>query len=106
PYLYLQYAVADSSVKDSSAIGDDGSFAFKGVLQEPTMAFFSGKMESRSMDDPNQTTFFIEPTAMTLQLTAGDFKNFQLTGSKTQDEMTGLTEQKASIQEKLQPFLD
>ena len=38
------------------------------------------------MDDPNLADFWIEATTMHMEVTVGAFKEFKLTGSKTNDE--------------------
>lgn len=104
--LKLSYASADGKpVQDSTAI-KNGSFEFKGKLNEPAMAYFSGATKSRAMDDPNVGNFFIEPGQLTLQVTAGDFKNLELKGSKTQEEVNALNKLKAPINKELKSISD
>jgi thiol-disulfide isomerase/thioredoxin len=102
--LRLSYASPDGKyVKDSCTI-KDGTFEFKGVLNEPTMASFAGAVKSRAFDDPNSGSFFIEPGQLSMEVTANDFKNLKLKGSKTQDEMAELEVLKAAINKELKPI--
>ena len=82
--VYLSYPDKDGKFVRDSTLLKNGSFQFKGLIKEPTMASFSGKVISRSSEDPNYTNFFLEPASMKLTVTANDFKNAKLSGSKTQ----------------------
>lgn len=102
--LRLSYPSADGKyIQDSVAI-QNGTFEFKGQVSEPAMAYFSGAIKSRAMDDPNLSYFFIEPGQLNLEVTAGDFKNLKLKGSKTQDEITALELLKAPINKEFEPI--
>jgi thiol-disulfide isomerase/thioredoxin len=85
-WMYLSYADKDGKyVRDSNQISN-GHFQFMGFVKEPTMANLNGKMASRSMDDPNTTSFFLEPADMKITVSVNDFKRARITGSKTQME--------------------
>ena len=58
------------------------------------------------MDDPNLTNFWIEATDMHLEITLGAFKQFKLSGSKTNDEEQELNRQQAPIREEMQPLTE
>lgn len=89
-YLKLSYPDANGGyVQDSAAIRN-GAFEFKGQLDGPVMAYFMGAAKSMSMGDPNVTSFFLEPGNLTMEVTAGDFRNLKLKGSRTQDEVAAL----------------
>jgi len=82
--VYLSYPDKDGKFIRDSTFLKNGSFQFTGSIKEPTMASFSGKVASRSSEDPNYTNFFLEPASMKLTVKANDFKNAKITGSKTQ----------------------
>jgi thiol-disulfide isomerase/thioredoxin len=104
--LKLSYLGIDGAqVQDSAAI-HNGIFEFKGKLTEPAIAYFSGAVKSRAMDDPNVGYFFLEPATMTLEVTAGDFKNLKLAGSKTQAEFAELEKLKSPVSKEMKPVLD
>ncbi|RXK86953.1 TlpA disulfide reductase family protein [Filimonas effusa] len=85
-WVYLSYQnAAGKQVKDSSQL-QNGSFRFTGNIPGPIMAYFNGKLQSRLMDDPNFTAFFIEPTAMRVLVADQDYKNARITGSASQAE--------------------
>jgi thiol-disulfide isomerase/thioredoxin len=65
------------------------------------MAYIMGAVKSQGFDDPNMTTFFIEPGKLSMEVTAGDFKNLKLTGSKTHDELVVLNLRKKSQMEQI-----
>lgn len=98
--IYLSYA----SVRDSSAIKSNGSFSFNGKVSEPTSAFLVLKQEKS--DDNNRTTFFIEPSAMTVSAAYNDFKEAKVTGSRVQKELDLLNKLKTPVQKEMQPLLE
>ncbi|TKC63835.1 AhpC/TSA family protein [Pedobacter hiemivivus] len=99
--LKLSYPTADGGyVQDSTAI-QNGKFEFKGKVADPVMAYIMGAVKSQGFDDPNMATFFIEPGKLSMSLTAGDFKNLKLTGSKTHDELVVLNLRKKSQLEQM-----
>lgn len=105
-FIYLRYnGNSGSMILDSVKI-TNGTFQFKGVLSEPTVASLYGKLKSRGMDDPNYGTIFLEPAAMTISVTAGDFKNAIMEGSPSQDEQTALDQLKAPIRKEMEPVLE
>jgi thiol-disulfide isomerase/thioredoxin len=104
--IYLRYnASSGASVLDSAKI-TRGVFQFNGHIAEPTVAFLFGKMKSQSMDDPNFTSIFLEPTLMTVHVTAGNFKNIAMTGSLSQGEQKALDNLKAPIRKEMEPVLE
>ncbi len=89
-WVYLSYADKDGNyIRDSSAL-KNGSFQFQGAVAEPTMAYFNGKVTSRSVDDPNSTSLFLEPANMHITASPNEFKSARITGSKTQAEYEAL----------------
>ena len=101
-YLYYQHKNGKSG-KDSAVL-NKGAFTFRGSISEPTQAYFQGNVKSMAMDDPNSTSFYIEPAAMTITLTVDDFKHAVLTGCKTQDESVVLEKSKQSIYDEMKPL--
>ncbi|MFI5452649.1 redoxin domain-containing protein [Pedobacter sp. UC225_61] len=105
-YIYLSYTDKNGQPKtDSSAITNQ-SFLFKGEINEPQSVSLRSSLRIRNMDDPNFATFFIEPSNMKLEITQGDYKNFILRGSKTQEELNELTKLKAPINTELKKYTD
>lgn len=92
-------------VHDSAEI-KNGIFSFKGAVTGPVEAYFSGNTKSNSMDDPDYTSFFIEPGNITISLTEGNFKNAVITGSKTQDEAKVLSDSLEPLRKTIQPLQD
>src|SRR4051812_47639979 len=70
----LSYMGKDGKFVHDTAVLNNGTFLFKGFINEPTMASLSGKITTRSMDDPNTTNFFIEPAVMQITVTPNAFK--------------------------------
>ena len=71
------------TVQDSFLVKADGNFKFSGKIYGPTMtSLYFGKV--RSVDDPNYTNFFIEPGTNTITVDKNNFKNAEISGSKSQ----------------------
>jgi thiol-disulfide isomerase/thioredoxin len=105
-YLYLNYTSVDGrNVKDSSLI-KDGSFEFTGEIAEPVMANLNGKVQTRSVSDPNFTYLFLEPAKMTMRVEEKNFKNAKYTGSAAQAEYQSLIRAKNLVDEKYKKQLD
>ena len=103
--LKLFYNVDGKSIADSATI-KNGTFEFKGKLEDPVMASLIGAVKSMDMNDPNTATFFIEPALMAMDVTAGEFKSLKLTGSKTQLEYTTLERVKEPVTKGMKPISD
>jgi thiol-disulfide isomerase/thioredoxin len=102
--LYLYYSDAENKrIKDSCEIVN-GSFSFKGNINEPTMAYLQLKEEKRN--ELNGVNVFIEPAPMTIDLQLNKFKEAKLAGSKTQNENKALEKLKEPIRKQMQPVLD
>ena len=96
-YLVLKYLNKDGrKITDSSKIRK-GNFYFTGNIFEPTLAFLSGDIQSIADDDPNTTSFYLEPGNMTIKVGKDHFKEIKVTGSKTQNENEILEKQIAAI---------
>ncbi len=99
-YVHLSYWNSfDKYVHDSCYL-KNGDFKFTGFINESIIAYFYGKRKSRSVDDPNSTDIFIEPTAMNAVFKAGDFKHSTITNSKTQKEYIIYTKNSDSLNKK------
>jgi thiol-disulfide isomerase/thioredoxin len=85
--VVLEYVdVANLWVKDTAQVVN-GKFMFKGAIMGPTRAYLVGNIKSIDLDDPNRKLLFLEPTAMTVELSEGDFRHGLVTGSRTQQEL-------------------
>ncbi len=84
--VYLSYRGENGPlIRDSSQL-QDGRFRFSGFVKVPTMAYFSGKVKPGSVDDPNTTSFYIEPGEIHVSVKENTYKEAKITGSKTQIE--------------------
>ena len=81
--LVLQYGILSAFHSDTVKV-INGSFSFKGLLEAPTLGVIKENNES------NRTDIYLEPGVMKITLTKGNFKNFILTGSKSQEELNSL----------------
>lgn len=105
-YLTLIYTGHDGKAVRDSVLIDKGRFQFAGSISQPVYATLSGKMRSRSVDDPNYTGFFLESTQMSISLKADDFKNAVITGSGVQDEYAELLSAKKRVEARYRSQLD
>lgn len=103
-YIHLWYADKTGKNVNDSCVVTNGTFELKGEIAEPTMAFLYGNIKSQSVDDPNSTDIFIEPTAMQVTLVTDDFKHANLIGSKAEDEYVELGKEKQPIYDEMKPL--
>lgn len=80
--ILMSYAIADSMVIDTAVV-KDGKFVFTGTLDGVSNAYIV-LGDGRDYQNPNQTSFYIEPAEMTIDLVKGDFRSATLQGSKAQ----------------------
>lgn len=81
--IVLRYAYQSKLKRDTISILN-GEFVFNGNIYEPTSA------DIVSGNDLNRAFFYLEPGVMNILLTVDKFKEFKLTGSKTQEEKVKL----------------
>lgn len=103
-YLYMSYAGKDGQSKLDSALVNNGTFVFKGEVNGPSDVYLRSSLKSRNADDPNSVSFFIEPADMKLMLIEGAYKDFKLTGSKTEEDNRQLNLLKAPIKAEMKPI--
>ena len=102
--LYLYYNDFENKrVKDSSNIVN-GTFSFKGKIDQPVMGYLQLKEENRT--EFNSANFFLEPSVMTANLKSNEFRKATFTGSKTQNEYVKLTKSKEPVEAKYSKQLD
>ncbi|MDP4275546.1 MAG: DUF4369 domain-containing protein, partial [Bacteroidota bacterium] len=77
--MILKYVVSNKYKRDT-AILRNGKFIFQGNISEPKAA------DITMGNDLNTAHIYIEPGEMKISLTKDKFKEFKMTGSKTQDE--------------------
>jgi peroxiredoxin len=77
--IILSYFHDERSVYDTSIIAN-GKFTFKGEIFEPGLALLSDR------NDLNRVFIYLEPQKMKISLSNDNFREFKMTGSKTQNE--------------------
>jgi thiol-disulfide isomerase/thioredoxin len=101
-WLFLNYTGIDGKrVKDSAAL-KNGSFSFKGKINEPSMAYLQLKEEKRN--EKNTTSFFIEPSVITAVLQLNKFSDASFAGSKAQNEFSLLNEPVKAVRKQMEPL--
>ncbi|WP_191967871.1 TlpA disulfide reductase family protein [Rhizosphaericola mali] len=86
----------------------NGTFSFEGFIKEPTFAQLVGNVDSSrgvDFDDPNIVNIFIEAKKMKINVVEKHFKEFQMTGSVTQDQRDALERSKSDIYKKFNPIV-
>jgi thiol-disulfide isomerase/thioredoxin len=81
--IILQYGILSAFHSDTSIV-KNGNFQFRGFLEEPTFSLIKENSQS------NRTNLYLEPGVMNITLSKRNFKNFTLTGSKSQEELNSL----------------
>ncbi|MFL5772620.1 MAG: redoxin domain-containing protein [Flavisolibacter sp.] len=105
-FVVLSYPFSSGKmIKDTSWI-KNGSFEFNGKLEQPVMASLTGKVQTRSVSDPNYTTFFIEPGIITIDIEKDHFKDGKYSGSSIQKEYLELDKSKRKVEAKYRVQLD
>ncbi|MGF7231340.1 TlpA disulfide reductase family protein [Arachidicoccus sp.] len=89
-YVHLYYQNNKGRSIADSAVIKEGNFQFTGDIMEPTMVYFADGLQSMSMNDPNTTSFFVEPGEIRFNAKMGDIKNAVITGSATQQQYAAL----------------
>jgi thiol-disulfide isomerase/thioredoxin len=84
--IYLTRATSLMESTRDSATLVNGAFTFRGPLDGATRATLHLSPRPDRPDDPNVANLWIEEGRMTIRLTFGNFKDYRLTGSPTDDE--------------------
>ena len=101
-YLYLSYRGSGSGRVWDSVPVKNNSFSFSGYLAAPAKCFLTARSSNQYTQDANVTIpLYLEPGAMTINLTANHFSDAILKGSKTNDEYLALERQKLPVYAKL-----
>lgn len=104
-FVVLYYYTTINKLVSDTAKVIEGKFRFKGNIDGPTIARFTGEVKSKSFVDPNTTTLFIEPTLMKVTVEVDNFKNAELKGSNTQLEYAKFLQQKSPYYKYLDSLL-
>lgn len=81
--IVLQYGLLSTYHKDITKISN-GKFTFNGTIEEPTRARINAG------DELNSIEIYLEPGLMSATLTKDKFRDINLTGSKSQEELNKL----------------
>lgn len=96
-YVYLGYRHQNGKYfKDSCAL-QQGAFAFKGYVDEPTEAYFWEEAKPAGTQGHVVVTLFLEPGSMNAAFQADSLSSGIITGSKTQNEYAVLDRNLASV---------
>lgn len=99
--LYLVYTDSlGNQIRDSAMI-KNGKFGFRGGISEPTNAWLA-KSLGMSMDENGFIACWLEPGVMSVEFSAGDMKNYVLTGSVTNDEEQLLKKQQEPVMKEME----
>jgi thiol-disulfide isomerase/thioredoxin len=101
-FVYLNYIPAGNTGVLDSARVTDGHFFLDGSIVEPTRAYFSTFGFNGPFDNRNFTSFYIEPSPMSLFAKIGNFTGAALTGSRTEKDRQRLLSAEAPITQALE----
>jgi len=105
-YIFISYLGAENkNIKDSCAI-KNGSFEFKGTIDGPVMASLNGKVQTRSVSDPNFTNLFLQPGNIEITIEEKDYKHAKFNGASIQNEYIALNKQRELVENKYKLQLD
>ncbi len=88
--IILEYGIL-SAFHSDTAVVKNGSFQFKGFLEEPTRGVIKESLHS------NRSDIYLEPGVMNITMSISNFRNFILTGSKSQIELNNLNKSLESV---------
>lgn len=94
---------AGKQMQDSCTIRE-GRFVFRGEISGPVMAYLQEVVKFSDRSGLHSTNFFLEPSAMTITLQSGNFKNAVIKGATTQDGYITLENLKAPIYKEMEPI--
>jgi thiol-disulfide isomerase/thioredoxin len=89
-FIILQYGILSAFQSDTVKVLN-GNFSFKGLIKEPTLGTI------KEINKSNRIEFYLEPGVMKLTMHRGNFKDFILTGSKSQEELNSLNKSLESV---------
>jgi len=105
-FIVLAYPLTSGSMQRDTANIKNGKFEFRGNLEQPVMASLTGKVQTRSVGDPNYTNFFIEPGIIKIDIEKDHFKEAKYEGSSIQKEYLELQHARALVEAKYRIQLD
>jgi len=103
--LKLRYADSAGKWRLDSAVVNQGRFEFRGVINGPTISQIMGKLTSKTTDDPNYTSIFLEPGLMEIEVTVDDFQSVAVKGSLAQSDYQKLNETERQLSVVRAPLL-
>lgn len=105
-YIFISYlGTENKNIKDSCAI-KNGGFEFKGTIDGPVMASLNGKVQTRSVSDPNFTNLFLQPGTTEITIEEKDYKHAKFMGASVQNEYIALNKQRELVENKYKLQLD
>lgn len=84
--VYLKYINKEGRMVTDSCLIENGLFFFAGKINEPTLTQLIFDKKVTNDDDPNFTSFYLEPGNITAVAEKDDLQKIKITGSETQKE--------------------
>lgn len=103
-YIYMAYAVNDTTVVTDSAHISQGAFTFKGTLDSPYRSVSLYMGSPNDYMNPKRYRLYMEPADMTITFDTANFSKPAVTGSFTQAQVDSLEYQTAQIMNEAQPI--
>lgn len=94
--VFISYRSGSENIKDTAFVVD-GKYQFNLKLQEPTLAFIDAGYKPGTQTSGGKTRAFFLDMANMHVIQTDSFSNFQITGSKANDEFKKLNESRKAI---------
>lgn len=102
-FLYLSYFQPDGTYISDSTRVRNNRFQFYGFIPEPTEATITNlTIQNWAINDPNYTTFFIEPDRLRATIPVINFKRINMRGTVTQRQFMLLQKMQKPITKKIE----
>lgn len=98
-YIYMEYALNDSTVINDSILVSNGTFEFKGTLNKPCVQGQIYMGDASDWQNKQRFRLFLEPKTMTIAIDAENFSTPEIQGSLAQAQEDSLNAAVKIIQE-------
>jgi len=99
--VVLQYGNKNGAYVVDTTLVKNGRFRFKGTVDRIAYALLVGNLNTRLVEDPNNTSFFIEPGKLNIAFQYGDAAHARYSGAKTQAEKISWDSAESSLYKRL-----
>lgn len=113
-FAYIEYAGTKGKNKIDSCLLKNGNFHLTGFIKEPVIAFLTTEKKDLPDDDKkivtaegkNATLLFLEPTYMHATIERSRFKEAEINGSASQDQLASFNAKLETLTQRLKASTD